>query len=200
MFETLPAELRRFNVLYLDDDPVFAAKSVADQHIGAALLWAAQILSNAWWACSLPHDDQVDAVLVLDWANVGQAPYQCGNFSYAALFGQRIYPPQGQAHPACAWAAAMGGNYNWLYMYASELCAIYHALGRIHAVTPCIRALEFVPPKLLDSLDKYYEAPYVGPAECDVHEASTSYRNYYRNYNLKNQHLHYTTRTRPAWI
>jgi hypothetical protein len=196
MFETLDAQTRRYNVLYLDECPHAAAKAVADQHVHQALTWAVQVLSAAWWGRSLPAEEAVGEVLKLEWRPDGQAPPGQGQWSHASLFGQRIYFTGWHGHPCVAWAEALGGNYEWLWRYASELDAVCRSLGRIHGAVPALRVLEAVPPSLLPTVHQWYDAPAVVPAGYERDSQVESYRAYY-GYQLG---LKYITRERPPWL
>ena len=187
-----------YNLYYVDEDPELAAQAVADQHLCKSIVWAAQVLSMAWYTLSLPARGDIDAVLTLDWSKDGQEPYGQLKWSNARLFDTRIYFTGHNSHPHIEWASTYGGNYQWLYRFASCCLEQLRAnLGRIHSATPCLRVLETLPPQLIDTAHQWCDAPALLPAEYQKETSVESYRAYYRSMRAA---LQYTGRARPEWL
>lgn len=190
-----------YSVLYLDEDPEVAAVMHSDRHLGKALLSAAQILSMVWFVSSLPHREDVDTVLTLDWTcTKDEPPYGQLAHSDARLFGQRIYFTGHNDHPCIHWASLYGGNYDWLYRLGCALLDEYKfRFGRTHSTTPVLRVLEMKPPGLLATADTWCDAPVVLPPEFVVQEnAVESYRKYCKKQNVT--FMQYTCREKPEWL
>lgn len=183
-----------YQVMFLDDDPSQCARWHCDAHLGKGLLWAAQILSQVWFTCSVPVRSDIDKILTLEWSNEKPAPYGQGQWQNAQLCGTRVYFKGHNAHPLIVWAGSMGGNYLWLYRLATALQEEYTMrFRRLHCTRPVIEVLELLPPQLLETEYQWCDAPVVLPPEF------SDYRQYYRNMN-KTLGCRYTTRERPEWL
>lgn len=182
-----------YNVMFLDDDPEQCARWHCDAHVGKGLLWAAQILSQAWFNCSLPARPDIDKILTLEWSNDKPAPYGQGQWQNAQLCKERIYFKGHNDHPCVGWAGQLGGNYTWLYRLA---CALQeeHELRfrRVHSTKPVVASLELLPPQLIETEHQWCDAPIVLPSEF------SDYKQYYRSMN-KNFRK-YTNRDEPEWL
>lgn len=183
-----------FNVFYLDEDPIVAARLHCDKHVEKMILITSQVLSTVW--CS---QDVSEEIVSLDWGvPIGDAPPRGLKHLNSLLLGQRIYPPSHAAHPCVKWAGLYGGNYDWLYRLGMALLEeARYRFGRIHACTPVLRVLEVLPPALMDSEATWCDAPAVVPVP-DDREVVEQYREFYQKQVLGE--MRYTKRAPPDWL
>lgn len=189
------------NIFYLDEDPVLAAQMHCDSHVIKMILDTAKILSTVWRVQVNERDDAWVRALNVDWKMPTQAETLLGDTPWldVTLCGQRIYKAIHENHPAVAWAAMYGGNYNWLYQLGCALLDEYkYRHGKYHVSTPVMQTLELMPPPLLESAGVYCDMAEVMPPQFLASSPIESYRNYYRN--AKTHILAYTKRQPPAWV
>jgi len=181
------------NVLYLSDDPIEAAHSHVDIHIGRQLESVCRILSSVWLdgeTVSLEYAPHEDA-----------APFGYARHLLAELLGNRILPvcSHGIKYPMVSWARLYGGNYDWLWRHGMALADEFtFRFERIHCMVPIIRALEVVPEELLESMATWCDAPAVLPSEISGEETVDRYQMYYKK--ERPGGLVYTRRQPPQWI
>lgn len=182
------------NVIYLDDDPVLAARQYCDRHVKKMIVETAQILATVW---SL--EPCAGSLYYCEWQiPMGQTPPGALKWLGATVCGNRVNSMRYLDHPCVSWARLYGGNYNWLYCLGIALLEEHeHRFDRIHASTPAIRALEVLPPGLVETRGQYCESPCVMPPEMVRGDAIESYRNFCLN--SKTQILRYTRRAPPDW-
>ena len=138
---------------YLHDDPVQAAQLIKPSLHSLAIIQTAQILSAIW--CKYDSER-----LTLDWKRASLPLPEMGAWQYVGIGEQRIYGQYtwGGDCDGVRWGSGYGGNYDWLYKFAVELCGLYKGLSKTHKahmLQPVIRTLELCPPTLLDSLGTY---------------------------------------------
>lgn len=179
-------------MLYLDDNPVVAARSHCDRHVSKMLVEACIILSSVWHNSGAP-------LATLDWEPpTKDTPFRSLGWLHGRLGKQRMYPPSTHAqHPCIEWANLYGGNYAWLYQLAAALVDEFKLRkGGVHACGPVVRTLEKMPPHLQTTEHMYCDAPAIVPADCLSEDPVQSYRRYYQQVHMK----YYTNRVPPAWL
>jgi len=138
---------------YLHEDPVEAAGLVPPKNYNLAIIQAAQALSAVW--CKLNPE-----LLTMDLKRDPVQLPEMGAWRYVG-FGDnlRIYyaGTWGGSSAAVPWLCQYGGNYDWLYKHAVELCALCKVVNkrRANVLQPVIRALELCPPSLMETLGTY---------------------------------------------
>ena len=162
-------------VLYLDEDPVVAAKSYSSHHLQKLVPHAARVLSTVWIKLG-------GNVVYFDWGQpIDTHPFGELKYLNTVLFGTQIYHPMHVTHPLVEWAALYGGNYDWLWRHAMTLVEeMEKRFGKIHCCLEALRALEFTPPPLLPTFSTWCDLPVVLPSQYSGVDAVAAYRDYYR--------------------
>lgn len=166
------------NIFFVDENPVIAAKSLANTHAVKMILESAQMLSTA-------H-------------------HVCPGVTYN-LIKDKIYKKTHMNHPSTKWVRENSANYSWLVLHALALCEEYTSrYGRRHATQDKITLLGLsrpsiplsfettLPPCAMDDEYKLFKEPN------NFNEVILNYRNYY---NVGKKHLHsWKNCSPPDWI
>lgn len=183
-----------YNILYLDDDPFEAARQHCDRHVKKMIVETAQILATVW-----ALEPEAGSIYYCDWQIPHfQTPPGALKWLGAYVCGNRVNCARYMDHPTVSWARLYGGNYNWLYCLGIALLEEHeYRFDRIHASKSAIRALEVLPPSLIETQGQYCESPSIMPPEIIGSNLVENYRNFCLT--SKTQILRFTRRAPPEW-
>jgi Pyrimidine dimer DNA glycosylase len=158
------------NIFYVDEDPIVAAKSLADKHVVKMIVETAQLLSTAHHVL-----DDTDEHGIHD----------------------KIYKKTHMNHPSAVWVRESLDNYLWAWDHLNSLLGEYtHRYGKIHKTEDVLWSLISIPYNIKEV--GFTPPPQCMPDEYKTDDTVTAYRNYY-NHGKKHLHK-WTNREPPAWI
>ncbi len=191
--EDCEPDVPQLDVIYLDHDPILAAKYMADQHLHTALHAACVLLSNAWWT-----EDAFEKTFSYGAGGVSMHPGGMGLlYGCLEVFGTGGKPKT----RADAWVQSATMNYVWLWRHAMGLCMeIAYRFGGAVVEGMTVAALELpplgIPPGPQTEPPVARENTRVVDSDGFI-DAVLSFRKYYK---MREMQITWTVRDLPPWV